>query len=98
MSDNDGVGLSFEPTISYSVKDILSRVEGKLDAALIAVATKAEHADVAKLETRVRELERSEAARSQAGHRMADFRRFLIPTVISAIAALAYIAQVFHFQ
>lgn len=96
MNDNEGTGFTIEPTISYSVKDILSRVEGKLDAALISVATKAEHADVAKLETRVRELERNEAMRSKASRWQADFRRFIIPTVISAIAALAYIAQVFH--
>ena len=94
---NDEIGVSYEPTISYSVKDILSRVEGKLDAALIAVATKAEHADLAKLADRVRELERSEAGRTKATRWRNEYRRFIWPTLISGVATFAALAQVFHF-
>lgn len=90
------VGLTYEPTISYSVKDILARVEGKLDAALIGVATKAEHADLVKLDGRVRELERIEEGRNKAHRGWVELRRWAIPTLISLAATAAIVIQALH--
>jgi hypothetical protein len=78
----------YEPTISYSIKDILNRVEGKLDAALIAVATKAEHSELLKLDVRVTRLELSEANKAETRTWRHQWRQLIWPTLIG-IAMLA---------
>lgn len=78
----------YEPTISYSIKDILDRMEGKLDAALIQVATKAEHRDLVSLEARVTKLELTEQGRSDNRTWKHQWRQLLWPTLVG-IAMLA---------
>lgn len=85
-----------EPVISYSVKDILSRVEGKLDAALIAIATKADHSEMVKLAERVAHLELIEEHREAAAKWHTEWKRWLIPTILSALLTASTIFALLH--
>lgn len=85
-----------EPVISYSIKDILARVEGKLDAALIAVATKAEHADLLALDERVRQLEQAAETKAAFSKWLTEWKRWLIPTLLSAALTASTIVTLLH--
>ena len=49
-------------SVSYSVKELLARQDGKLDAILLTLGGKAEHSDMLALATRVEVLERADSA------------------------------------
>jgi hypothetical protein len=85
-----------DPVISYSIKDILNRVEGKLDAALIAVATKAEHRDLLNLELRVRDLEQAEKNKEQTRTWRHQWRALIWPTLIGIGLLAASIISLIH--
>lgn len=73
-----------EPIISYSVRDILERMENKLDSALVAIATKAEHAELLELKDRVAILEQIEKNREKEKSWRHQWRQLIWPTLIGA--------------
>lgn len=93
---SDSVTPGYEPVISYSIKDILARVEGKLDAALISVASKAEQAELVSLERRVNDLEIAEQNRKDNRNWRHQWRQFFWPTILSAGALVMWIVQTVH--
>lgn len=67
-----------QPSVSYSVKELVARVDAKLDAYSMVLQTKADRADVAGLHERVSTLEAAEHAR---GGRWSNWR------LVSAVVA-----------
>lgn len=88
-----------DPQITYSVRDILERMEAKLDSALVTLRLKADHADVVAItrtigevrgwqENHDREHEQADTARREAAAARAtkrDSRHWLIGAIISAL-------------
>lgn len=52
-----------QPSVSYSVKELVARVDAKLDAYSLVLQTKADRTEVAGLHDRVSKLEASEITR-----------------------------------
>lgn len=71
-------------TVSYSVKELLARQDGKLDSILIALNTKAERNDLSELSGRVTVLERTDS--KQEGSNYLFWRG---ATLLVSVAALA---------
>jgi hypothetical protein len=68
-----------ELTISYSVKDVLERIEGKVDKLAEIVDTR-----IASNETRLAALEADKQTRSA----FRDYKRWLVPTLASTAVGL----------
>lgn len=95
-----------EPVISYSLKDVLGRMEGKLDRLVDALAMKADRTEISRLDTRVdvvdarvegvdarvKAVEEEHRAVAEAADRRVEQRRWLVPTVATAIAAAGTVA------
>jgi hypothetical protein len=79
-------------SVTFTVKELLARVDGKIDSLLIAVAQKADKHDLERLVERVVKLEAEDRARSE----LSTFQRWLIGTVvvglIGAVATLTWLA------
>jgi hypothetical protein len=76
-----------EPSVSYSVKDLLSEITKKLDAALLALYAKADNARVDALETEVRAIRNHIDKTKENTSLRSQYRQWLIPTLI-AVAML----------
>lgn len=88
-----------DPQITYSVRDILERMEAKLDSALVTLRLKADHADVVAITRTIGEVQgwqenhdrehaqadkaRREAAEARADKR--DSRHWLVGTIIGIL-------------
>lgn len=96
------MGMPVEPQVSYSVKEILDRIEGKMDSFTAGLAAKADASAVVQLQqivdgntNQLTDIQgRLTAAEKRAAARM-DYRRWLIPTIISIVSLLAYLLPVF---
>ena len=69
-------------TVSYTVKELLARQDGKLDTIILTLASKADRSDLDKVEGRVGTLE-ALAAQQQGS---SGFSRWAVPVLISLIA------------
>lgn len=91
-----------EPQVTYSVKEILDRIESKMDGFVQGLAAKADanalvllsqqvdqHAtDIAGLKSRLDAAEQEARAKS-------DWRRWLIPVVLSIVSTAAFVLTFF---
>lgn len=94
-------------TISYSVKDILERLEAKIDSKFdmlaAGIASKAETSDVAKLtaaqgmlDDRVTDIERQLKDQKETRSWRSDWRRWLANTVLAAALTAVSIISLIH--
>jgi hypothetical protein len=77
MSTDDGNG-----TVSYTVKELLARQDGKLDSIILGLAQKADKTELDNLRGRVDVLAQSQSIQSGAS----GFLWKALPLIISAIA------------
>lgn len=68
--------------VSFTVKELLARQDGKLDTIILTLAAKAERGDLDRLSGRVEALERGAA--SQQGS--SGYARWVVPVLISIVA------------
>ena len=83
-----------QPVITIAVSDALARIEGKLDALVVAMAGKAETAAVHELDSRVRVLETSQASQSAVTQALGRARAGIwvaVGSLAAAVSALAYV-------
>lgn len=73
--------------VSYSVKELLAKIEGKLDGVIITIGQKAERHDVEALGRRVIALE----AERDGTRALRDFFRWVVP--VAAIVGAAVITH-----
>lgn len=85
-----------EPTISYSLREVLGRLESKLDRLVDTIALKADRTEVLELDKRVGQTEvhitelrqqRENDARSEKER--TEHRRWLWPTIAAFLAAVS---------
>lgn len=100
--------MSEDPGVVFTVKELIGRLDGKLDMLMNVLTNKADRTDVAALGTRVgtledrvgdmhqRELQRDAAAqaeqRVETGHK--DSRRWVLTTMIATGLLMAAIATI----
>lgn len=92
-----------EPVISYSVRDLLTKMDGKLDAIGVQLGSKANTVRVDQVANSVNDLQErmtaveatQKQATVQATTRLAN-RQWLIPTGCGAVVALVEILQALH--
>jgi len=96
-----------EPSISFSVRELLGRMDGKLDAVVAGLGRKADHADVAAVtvrvdrhETRIERLEEARRLDQQAKRiegdqsaKKGEWRRWLWPVVVATATAAVSVAS-----
>lgn len=104
MSMMDGAsGSGKEPTVSYSVKELMADVRGRLDTltqVLMSLATKEE---MNELTRRVDDLEEKELTRALADAKheeeksdKREWRRWVIPVIIAAVSLVILLVTLFH--
>lgn len=93
--------MSEEPGIVYSVKELISRLDGKLDMITNILTSKADRSDVIALEHRVGQIEEKvgklydhEETKVVATRDTLVRRRWIVTTVISAGVAVVAVAGV----
>jgi len=104
MSDDEPrISLPVEPQISYSVKEILTRIESKMDDFVKALAFKADTSSVENLgqrvthtEDRLTAIEERNKARDETSKWRSEWRRWLIPALMTAALTAASIVALFH--
>lgn len=92
-----------EPVIEYSVRDILTKMDGKLDAIGVQLGTKADTSRVDSMATAYNDLadrvgrveEFQKQTITKATIRLAN-RQWFIPTVCGAVVALVEVLQALH--
>lgn len=92
-----------EPEVSYTVKELLSQLNSRIDAFMTLLGSKADQTVVAhvvervdQLDTRVGVLETDGKATAKHFTAKQDFRRWVVPTVISVAAVVVAILQAVH--
>lgn len=78
--------------VTYTVKELIGRLEGKIDALLAIASQKADTAAVNAIEARVAVLER----RSDAGLAVSRFRALVVANAIAMLGAIATIVWLIH--
>ena len=85
-----------DQNVSYTVKELIARLEGKIDAVLAALASKADRAELHALEQRVSETEMHLRTSRELSH----YQRFIFGSVgvsaLGAIATLVWLAVQSH--
>lgn len=92
------MNMPVEPQVSYSVKEILDRIEGKVDTLVAGLASKA---DVSALIALGQQVDQHSRLLDQLSQRLKDtdetaaakqdWRRWIIPTILSLVATAAMI-------
>jgi len=97
------ISLPVEPQISYSVKEILKRIEDKVDDLIRGLAFKADTSHVESLnqrvdraEDRITAIEHRNQSRDEHERGHAEWKRWLIPTVLTAALTVATILSLLH--
>lgn len=93
--------MAEEPGIVYSVKELISRLDGKLDMITNILTSKADRSDVIALEHRVGQVEEKvsrlhdrDAAEEITSRDQTVRHRWVVTTWISIIVAIAAIAGI----
>jgi hypothetical protein len=85
-----------ESTVSYTVKELIERLERKIDQFLTLLHNKADRRDLAVLEQRVDTVERHVSALNQreaAQEKRTEWKRWLIPTIATLVLAGATVVS-----
>lgn len=93
-----------EPTIEYSVRELIERLDHKIDQFIDLMNAKADRSDVdairnemVSLGARLSHVEHRLEKDEQRSKDRRDWRRWLVPTLFSAILAVAtVVAMLFH--
>lgn len=90
--------MSDEPFVSYSVRDILARIEGKLDNAMSVFSQRLEDVKQELVQRAERAEARISGLETELEHRKAkkDDRRFLITAVTAAVIAIGTVLTIVH--
>lgn len=88
MTDPDNSG----GMVNYSVKELIARVEAKLDTVLLSMHDKVDRNDLQKLEGRVDSLEASRDRRTWSGSAW----RWAVPVIIAALGVAVGIVLRFN--
>lgn len=98
MSDDD-------PTVSYSVKELIERLERKVDQFLVILSTKADRSDFeleqekrTELESRVTDIERRLDNDEKHEHDRLEYRRWLIPALSGVLLTLVTLLGILFFH
>lgn len=93
--------MAEDPMIVFSVKELISRLDGKLDMMMKVLTDKADRADVntlehrvAAVETTVNKLETAYHAEEKADEDGTNRSRFLVTALLSVIGLLIAFAAV----
>lgn len=100
LGGEDPIGLSSgdgtEPTIRYSVRDLLARVDGRLDQLTQSLQTLATRDQFVDIDHRVSELERKDVERqtteihqTKTRKDLRDYRAWFVSTVLALALILA---------
>ncbi len=87
-----------EPVIAYSIRELLKRMDEKLDGIVNAMVTKVDRAEFARLQEDVREHQLRLAALEadkQSAKAARDTRRWMIGTIMAAVTAIGAVVVVF---
>jgi len=74
--------------VSFTVEELLGQINSKLDTMAIAIAAKADHAEMQRLAARVETLERAGIAQKS----ITRYKRWLLGSGIALVAAIATLA------
>src|SRR6185312_6259411 len=92
-----------ELEVSYSVKELLQQLNMRIDAFMTLLASKADQSSVIhvsdridQLEPRVTNLENIQKFQARHSSARQEFRRWIVPTLISLAAVAAAVFQVVH--
>jgi hypothetical protein len=96
---NRGSLVTEEPGIVFSVKELISRLDGKLDMMMNVLTNKADRSDLAAIDHRVGRVEDDVAAlntaakaKNEAHQEHVNTHRWRLTAVISAIATVLMLA------
>lgn len=84
------------PQVSYSLKEVLSKIDEKLDLALKLIPLKADASDVNRIDSRLQVVEAFIAQTKITAADRDHKREWVIPVVIAAILAVFEVLQAFH--
>lgn len=82
-----------EPSVTYSVREILARQDGKLDSILLALSSKADVEKVSEMEKRVSALEADRASRQTLSTWQRWFFGVLATGLLSALVSLLWVVS-----
>lgn len=88
--------MSDDPIISYSVKELLTAMDRKLDAALTTLMAKADSSRVDALEKDVTYLMQHHRSSKESASLRAQWRQWLYPLLVSVVLTVATIISLFH--
>lgn len=98
MADDD-------PTVSYSVKELIERLERKVDQFIVILSSKADRTDFELIEekhselvARVSDIERRLDSDEEHERDRREYRRWLIPALSGVLLALATIVGMLLFH
>lgn len=92
-----------EVEVYYTVKELIKGLSDRIDGFMQMMATKADQAQVAQAmiridahETRLARVEHEVEAAAKHSSATSEFKRWLIPVVLSACTIAVLVIQVFH--
>ena len=75
------------PDVNYTVKELIARVEGKIDSIVATLSNKVDVSAVAAMELRIARLENSDAKQGAVD----QYKKWLLASSLMSIAALSTI-------
>lgn len=94
-----------DPTVSYSVKELIERLERKVDQFIVILTTKADRTDLelveekrVELEARVTDIERRLGLDEEHERERREYRRWLIPAMSGVLLTLVTVLGVLLFH
>lgn len=83
-----------EPMIQMSVKELIGRVDAKVDTIILGLQGKANQSDVDALEARLFEIEKAQVVASAQTVRRSFWTALLLPVLVAAIAIATSLIRV----
>ena len=92
-----------EVEVAYTVKELIKGLSDRIDGFMQMMATKADQAQVAQAmiridahETRLAKVEHEQETMAKHSSAKSDFKRWLIPVILSGATIAVLVIQVFH--
>lgn len=92
-----------ELEVSYSVKELIKGLSDRIDAFMQMMANKADQSTVAQVqlridqhETRLARIEHHQENEAKQDSASSEFKRWLIPVLLSIVPVAVLLMQVFH--
>ena len=78
-------------TVSYTVKELLARQDGKLDSIIMSLSGKAEKSEVDRISVRMDIVERTQASSTGSANTLWRFAPLLVACASLALAAAVWV-------